>query len=128
MLFKIKTGLWLMARNRIVVLAHHHHKLLDLTYITSMHLVYIQSLGNLNELRFSWLRLPSNHLAFLMKCKVLDTVPKDLILKAPDQSHHSSTITLRASKALLSNRIQFYHFKKATLNKSTLWKLFSGDQ
>jgi hypothetical protein len=37
-------------------------------------------------------------------------------LKAPYHSHHSSKITLRASKALLKDRIQFHHFKEAAFN------------
>jgi hypothetical protein len=52
-----------------------------------------------------------------MKCKSHDIVPKDLILKAPYHSQHSSKITLRASKALLRDRIQLHRFKKAALNK-----------
>jgi hypothetical protein len=48
---------------------------------------------------------------FLMKCKVHD-VPRGLTLKAPYHSRHFSKITLQASKALLSDRIRFYHFNK----------------
>jgi hypothetical protein len=40
-----------------------------------------------------------------------------LTLKAPYHSHRSSKVILRASKALLKDRIQFYRFKNATLNK-----------
>jgi hypothetical protein len=59
----------------------------------------------------------SNHLTFLMKCKTHDIVPKGLLLKAPYHSHHSSKITLRARKALLRDRIELHHFKKAAFNK-----------
>jgi hypothetical protein len=59
----------------------------------------------------------SNHLTFLMKCKTRDIVPEGLMLKAPYHSHRSSKITLRASKALLRDRLQFHRFKKAALNK-----------
>ena len=52
----------------------------------------------------------SNHLTFLMKCKIHDIVPKGLLLKAPYHSHRSYKITLRASKALLRDRIQFHRF------------------
>jgi hypothetical protein len=59
----------------------------------------------------------SNHLTFLMKCKTHEIVPKGLMLKAPYHSHRSSKKTLRASKTLLRDRIQFHRFKKAALNK-----------
>jgi pantothenate kinase len=52
-----------------------------------------------------------------MKCKSHDIVLKGLLLKAPYHSHRSSKITLRASKALLRDRIQFHRFKKSTINK-----------
>jgi hypothetical protein len=52
-----------------------------------------------------------------MKCKAHDIIPRGLTLKAPYHSQRSSRVTLRASKALLRARIQFYRFKKATLNK-----------
>jgi hypothetical protein len=52
-----------------------------------------------------------------MKCKTRDIVPKGLILKIPYNSLRSSKITLQASKALLRDRSQFHHSKKATLNK-----------
>jgi hypothetical protein len=49
-----------------------------------------------------------NQLIFLMTCKTRNIVPKGLlILKAPYHSYRSSKINLRASKALLRDRVQF---------------------
>jgi hypothetical protein len=55
-----------MSRNTIIVLMYHRQKLLRLIYITNMYLVYIRSVGNLNELRFSWLSLFSRNARFMI--------------------------------------------------------------
>jgi hypothetical protein len=81
-----------MARNRIVVLTHHYHKLLG-SYLHNQYGPGIYpKFGTLGQVKIQ-LAKTSDHLTFLMKCKVLDTVPKGLILKAPYHRHHSSKIT-----------------------------------
>jgi hypothetical protein len=59
----------------------------------------------------SQLTKTSNHVTFLMKCQASNIVPKDLALNEPYQSHRSAKISLRASKALLRERIRSYRFK-----------------
>jgi hypothetical protein len=93
---------------------YHRHKLLDLIYITSMDLVYVQSLGNLNDSRF-------NHLHFAHEMQDSGYYSQKL--------HRSRKETLRASKDLLRNRIQFHSFQMVTMNKQMGdLETFPGDQ
>jgi hypothetical protein len=66
-----------------------------------MDLIYFRNLGDLNKIKIQ-LAKTSNHLAFLMKCKI-HIFPKDLTLEAPYHSYRFK-ITLRASMVLVRER------------------------
>jgi hypothetical protein len=56
-----------------------------------------------------------NHIIFLMRCKSSDIIPLGLRLKTPVNSHRTTKIALRASRALLRGRIHFYWAKISAL-------------
>jgi hypothetical protein len=69
------------------------------------------------------------HITFLMRCKSQDIIPKGLSLKAPHNSHRSSKIVQRASKALVRDRMQLHQYERLPKSiKYSRWIIFSWHQ